>query len=160
MVWVQMQIGLILTPLGSLRLVPAEVMDGSESSESWETSLKGVDRRLSFTFAIGTNGGTWPLKRHLFKHLAHCGSAVSSLANPSHNTVWHVTVKGTCSLFMSGPSLIVLLLQNKHFLSMNVLFHVPQRLIQTTLSHFPLKVQAARLLPQWSPHKGCISQNR
>lgn len=82
-----MQIALILAPLGSLPLVPAEVMDGRESSESWETSLRGADRRLSFAFfAVGTNGGTWPLKLHLFEHLAHCGSAVSSLANPSQNT--------------------------------------------------------------------------
>lgn len=81
-----MQIALILIPLGSLPLVPAEVMDGRESSESCETSLRGADRRLSYVFAIGTNGGTWPLKLHLFEHLAHCGSAVSSLANPSPNT--------------------------------------------------------------------------
>lgn len=81
-----MQIALILGPLGSLPLVPAEVMDGRERSESWETSLRGADRRLSFAFAVGTNGGTWPLKLHLSEHLAHCGSAVSSLANPSQNT--------------------------------------------------------------------------
>lgn len=75
-----MQIALILNPLGSLPLVPAEVMDGRESAESWETSLRGADRRLSFAFAVETNGGTWPLKLHLLEHLVHCGSAVSSLA--------------------------------------------------------------------------------
>lgn len=80
-----MQITLILIPLGSLLLVPAEVMDGRESSESWET-MRRTDRRLSFAFAIETNGGTWPPKLHLFEHLAHCGSAVSSSANPSQNT--------------------------------------------------------------------------
>jgi len=77
-----MQIALILSPLRSLPLVPAEVMDGCERCESWETSLRGVDRRLSFAFALATNGGTWPLKLHLAQHLAHCGSAVNSLANP------------------------------------------------------------------------------
>lgn len=76
-------VALILAPPGSL---PAEVMDGRQSSESWESSLRGVDRRLSFTFAIRTNGGNWPLKRHHSKNLAHCGSAVSSLANPPQNT--------------------------------------------------------------------------
>lgn len=87
-----MQTALILAPLGSLPLVPAEVMDGSarESSESWETSLRGADRRLSFSFATGTNAGTWPLELHLFQHLAPFGSAVSSLANPSQHTVWNV----------------------------------------------------------------------
>lgn len=65
-------------------------MGERESSESWETSLRGADRRLSFTFAIGTKGGTWPLELHLFEHLAHFDSAVSSLANPSQNTVWNV----------------------------------------------------------------------
>lgn len=81
-----MKIALIFIPLGSLPLVPAEVMDGRESSESWETSLREADRRLSFAFATGTDGGTWPLKLHLIEHLAHCASAVSSLVNPSPNT--------------------------------------------------------------------------
>lgn len=60
-------------------LVPAGVMDGRarELPSPRETRLKGADRRLSFTFAVGTNGGTWPLELHLFEHLAHFGSAVS-----------------------------------------------------------------------------------
>lgn len=82
-----MQIALIFVRLGSLPLVPAEVMDGRESSQSWESRLRGTDGRLSSAFAIGTDGGTWPLKLHLTEHLAHCASAVSSQANPSQNTV-------------------------------------------------------------------------
>lgn len=73
-------------------LVPAEG-DGWESSrapKSWETRLKGADRRLGFTFAVGTNGGTWPLELHLFEHLAHFFARFllsSSPANPPPETL-------------------------------------------------------------------------
>lgn len=80
---------------GPPALVPAGVMDGRarELPSPWETRLKGADRRLSFTFAVGTNGGTWPLELHLFEHLAHFGSAVSfsskSLPPPSPHPEKH-----------------------------------------------------------------------
>lgn len=67
--------------------------DGWESRrapKSWETRLKGADRRLSFTFAVGTNGGTWPLELHLFEHLAHFFAGFllsSSPANPPPETL-------------------------------------------------------------------------
>lgn len=112
MVSVWMQIALILAPLGSLPLVPAEVMDGWEHSESWESSLRGADRRLSFAFARRTNGGTWPLKLHLtvFSSLGLCCHLLSkSFSNHCMKCPCKGYILFVCLLSLwklNGPSLI------------------------------------------------------
>lgn len=143
----------------------------TESSGSWETSLRGADRRLSFCFfATGTNGGTWPLKLHLFEHLAHCGSAVSSLANPPPNTAWDIFF---FSLFLflclpwfwkwkvapsliSGAALKQLICLFCFFCELaEVRFHAPEGTF-SVFSFFILfrRFPDARFRPPWSLHKG------
>lgn len=67
----------ILVPSVSLPLVPAEVMDGGESSRSPGTGCGRTDRRLNFTFGRWTNEGIWSLRLHDSEYLAHFGCAVS-----------------------------------------------------------------------------------
>lgn len=120
-----------------------------ESSESRETSLRGADRRLSFTFAIGTNGGTWPLELHLFEYLAHVGSAVSSLANPSQNTFFFF-VCYDCENYWP-------FIYFQELLSITVLPFVWQHIL-----FFTATAVTSSTLPQFLMHifNSCISENR